>query len=77
MEAIPRNDSGLWRTGCFILDRECTFFATRATFSLVVIFFCVFQLITKVDCNSQSLYIGVLTTIMGVWLPAPSFPNKR
>lgn len=40
--------------------------------TLAVSFFCMVQLIRMTDCESQQLYSGILTFIIGIVIPRPT-----
>lgn len=67
----------VWRSCCFQCDKRFVMFATRAFISLMVIVFCMIQLFLDPDCSTQSLYVGILTTVIGVWLPSPSYHEAK
>ena len=62
-----------WRSCCFTTDKNAVQFGGQLCVSLLVIMFCMFQLFYNEDCNSQALYTGILMTVVGVWVPTPTF----
>lgn len=62
-----------WKSCCVLVDRSAVVFFSTLSISLIVIAFCIFQLIRLEDCQSQSTYLGLLGLIIGVWLKSPTF----
>ena len=62
----------LWRSCCLTLDKRATIFFSQLSISLIIIAFCLYQLVHLIDCEPQQAYIGLLTLILGVWLPQPN-----
>ena len=57
-----------WRSCCFELHSESSLFFAKLSVSLSVITLCGYQLITLKDCNYQSLYSSLLSTVITYWL---------
>jgi hypothetical protein len=57
-----------WKSCCFELHRESSLFFGKMAISLSVIALCSYQLITLKDCNYQSLYSSLLSSIITFWL---------
>ena len=60
-----------WDSCCFRLDRRAAMFFSQLFISLLVMVFCLYQLLTKSSCETDALYSGLLTLILGVYLPQP------
>jgi hypothetical protein len=65
-----------WRTSCIELDRRCVIFITQTFFSLIVISFCIAKLVGPKE-DDDTIYISLLTTILGIYLPSPSLASKK
>ncbi len=52
-------------------DKRLLTFIASLSISILIIMLCSYQLITKLDCVSQNVYVGILTLIIGVWCPHP------
>ena len=67
----------LWRScsGCLI-DKRVLLFSAQAGISAVTAGFCMYQLATQHGCESQGLYSGILSLILGTWLPQPKVAGK-
>ena len=62
----------IWNCCCLKLDKEELVFFSVYTILISVVFFCFYQLATKHDCSDQSTYIGLLGTVLGVFIPSPT-----
>ena len=71
MQAAPQVEARQWRSCCLTMDRGAALFCTQALISAGTIGLCTYQLINLENCEAQSLYSGVLTLILGAWLPTP------
>ncbi len=61
-----------WSSCCFKIDRRATRYFTQLGIAIMIISFCIVQLIRNDTCESQQLYSGILMTVIGVMLPSPS-----
>ena len=61
-----------WRScsGC-ICDKRILVFTSQLGISVTVVLFCMFQLYYSTSCERDSLYSGLLSLILGCWLPSP------
>ena len=66
------DDDNTWKSCCVRSDKRAISFFSQLSISVLVIVFCLYQLIHLTTCNDQQAYIGLLTLILGVWLPAPA-----
>ena len=57
-----------WRSCCFDLHQESSLFFAKLTISIGVIGLCGYQLITLQDCQYQSLYSSLLSSVITFWL---------
>jgi hypothetical protein len=60
-----------WSSCCFNSDRRAVVYFSQLGISLITISFCIYQLTHLNSCEAQSLYSGILTVIVGTWLPQP------
>ena len=60
-----------WVSCCFRTDRRAVIYFTSFSLSASVLILCIYQLLTKDDCNSNQLFLGLLTFILGVYFPNP------
>ena len=66
-----RKFDNTWTSCCLRTDKRAVVFFSQLTISLIVIFFCVYQLIHVEECEAQSLYSSILTLVLGTFLPSP------
>ena len=57
-----------WQSCCFTLHQESSLFFAKLGVSLIVIGLCSFQLINLTNCNYQSLYSSLLSSVVTFWL---------
>lgn len=57
-----------WRSCCFDLHPQSSLFFGKLGVSCLVIILCSYQLITLKDCNYQSLYSSLLSSVITFWL---------
>lgn len=60
-----------WNSCCLKTDRRAVIYFSQFGLSASVVILCIYQLLTKDDCNSNQLFLGLLTLILGVYLPSP------
>ena len=61
-----------WKSCCLLVDRRALLFFSQLFISCSVMGLCIYQLITHHDnCDSNQLYSGLLTMLIGIHLPAP------
>lgn len=60
-----------WNSCCLKTDRRAVIYFTSFSLSASVVILCIYQLLTKDDCNSNQLFLGLLTFILGVYFPNP------
>jgi len=60
-----------WQSACLTVDKQMVEYLTKLTISLMIIGFCMMKLIQDTSCESQQAYLGLLTLVIGVWLPTP------
>lgn len=61
-----------WSSCCIKTDKRALIYFSQFGISCSVIGLCMFNLIKYPDdCNSNNLYSGLLTFILGVYLPNP------
>jgi hypothetical protein len=66
-----------WVLCCVEVDRELVQCIVEIVFTLLVSTFCMIQLHRLHDCESQQLYSGILTFIIGIVIPQPTMIQHR
>ncbi len=57
-----------WRSCCFDIHQESSLFFAKVIISMSVVGLCAFQLITLQECQYQSLYSSLLSSVVTFWL---------
>jgi hypothetical protein len=61
-----------WNSCCMTMDKRAVQFFSQMAIIMMVMSFCIYQLINLKDPNDQATYLGLLNVLLGVLLPAPS-----
>ena len=75
--APPDETNGMWTSCCFKCDKHAVSFFSQLTVSLIVLIFCIYQRTCQGSCEAQALYSGMLTLVLGTWLPQPQVASKE
>jgi hypothetical protein len=57
-----------WKSCCFEIHSQSSVFFAKVGISISVMSLCAYQLITLKDCQYQSLYSSLLSSIITYWL---------
>ena len=52
-------------------------FVTQISLSVVMVGFCICMIAIDNTADSRSVYLPILTSVVGVWLPSPSANIKK
>jgi hypothetical protein len=63
-----------WQSCCFTVDKNMVMYSTQVGFISMISIFCIRQLIMLDSCTSQP-YLGLLTLLIGVLTPQPTYKN--
>lgn len=69
VEHIPRRY--IWRSCCLILDSRAVLFFSQLAISIVIMLFCIRQMVVLEDTDAQKNYGILLSFMIGLWFPAP------
>lgn len=64
-------DDNVWRSCCTYIDSRVLQFIVQSLMCWLVCMFCMFMLFHSVACPEQQLYSGILTMVLGVFIPNP------
>lgn len=66
-----------WKSCCFKADKDFIKFFVQISISFMVLILSIYKLIV-IDDNSdeKSLYVSLLTLILGIYTPQPTIKNK-
>ena len=65
------------RSCCFELDRKATVYFSQLIICVMLMVFCMVQLVMKDECEAQQIYIGLLTMVIGLVLPSPMIRKSQ
>lgn len=65
------NVENTWQSCCLTVDRRAIIYFSQMFISVGVMSFCGVQLIRLENCEAQSLYSGLLSLVVGIYLPQP------
>ena len=68
VKAIAEIEDKKWRSCCFSLHQESSLFFAKLTISVMIIALCSYQLISLQECQFQSLYSSILSSVFTFWL---------
>jgi len=65
-------DNYIWRSCCGIqIDKRVVVFTSQFIIALMIVSFSLYQLNKSNNCEHNQLYTGLLTMIVGIFLPSP------
>ena len=73
LEAEDQKNKNTWNSCCIVADRRAIRYFTQISIIAAVMLCTIYQLCTIDTCESQSVYIGLLTMLIGVLIPEPQF----
>ena len=69
MDAIENDNT--WTSCCLTMDKRFVIFISQFSISLSVLGFSMYQLLTANTCDETQVYIGLVSTIIGIYMPQP------
>jgi hypothetical protein len=66
-----KENDNIWRSCCLVVDKRMIVFISQLVIAFAVISFSFVQLARSEDCESNQLYVGLVTMIIGIFLPSP------
>jgi hypothetical protein len=70
-QKLDPNDTIYWKSCCFIISKPMLKFVSTFVISLCVLTLCCVQIVDK-EITDKSLYVSLLTLLLGVYIPQPS-----
>lgn len=67
-DAKKQPDERVWRSGCLHVNKNMVKYISGYAMCLLVIIFCSYQLTRLHTCESQQLYSGIISLIIGGFL---------
>ncbi len=71
VSAQPVGEPRVWRSCCLRVDKSMCIYLTQIGLIVGVMCFCIVQLLLKPDCVSQTMYLSLLTLLIGLVIPSP------
>lgn len=73
LKAEDMENENTWKSMCLVMDKRAVQYFTQvmAIFSVMVL--CIYKLATDPSCEAQQVYTGLLTLVIGILAPAPTF----
>ncbi len=71
---MPEGKNEEWKSCCFTCDPHAATFVAQLIFSIAAFILAATMLALK-DTTNQSLWVGILTLLLGVWVPQPTVPK--
>ena len=76
LELAEKKYETTWKSCCGnTIDSRALVFFSQFSIAILILSFCIFQLIQSDSCERDSLYSSILTLVLGVFLPSPKM-NK-
>ena len=76
MDNEEQKEKVTWRSCCLKTDPDAVIFFSQLTIALITIGFCIYQLSVSESCERDSMYSGILSLVIGCYLPTPSIKRK-
>ena len=72
IEIENKEQENVWQASCLKLDRRCLIFCNQVLFGLILTIFCMIKLTRDISTEEQMVYLSLLSTVTGIFLPSPS-----
>ncbi len=66
-----------WTSCCIKVDKSAVKFFSQLGIISSVMIFCIYQLINQDSCNSQTTYLSLLTTLIGILITSPRMQQYK
>ena len=70
------NSENTYKSCCISSDKRALAFFSQFTISISVLLFSFYKLINSDRCEDTQVYIGLITMIIGVYIPSPRMNNS-
>ena len=71
LELAEKKYETTWRSCCGnTIDARATIYFSQFSIAIMIISFCIYQLVQSDSCERDSLYSSILTLILGIFLPS-------
>ena len=66
-----------WKSCCLTADKRFVVFITQFSISIIILSFSMYKLLTASTCDETQVYIGLITMIIGVYMPQPTIKQNN
>ena len=73
---IENNDTVVWESCCLKVNVQAVVYFTQLAVMLISITFSIYQITNSTRCEDQTPYFGLLTSLIGIFLPSPKLFKK-
>ena len=70
-------DTNEWRSFCFKADKDFIKFFVQVAISCMILSLSIYKLCIITSNEDKSLYVSLLTLILGIYTPQPNIKNNR
>jgi hypothetical protein len=74
LPASPRSSE--WHSCCLTVDRDFVMYISQMGVIILVMGFCIAQLLIQTSCDYQIAYTGLLTMLIGLVIPSPAIRRR-
>ena len=73
---IEKNEDAVWKSCCLKVNVHAVLYFTQLAVMLIGISFSIYQITILTTCEQQTPYFGLLTSLIGIFLPSPKLFKK-
>ncbi len=75
-ELESKTEDIMYKSCCGVVDGRLVLFISQLGFSALTASFCIYQLTNSQTSETVSIYLPLLASISGLWLPSPKLGKK-
>ena len=76
IEMENKQQENIWQASCLKLDRRCLIFCNQVFLGLLLTTFSMYKLSKDVSVEEQMVWLSLLSTITGIFLPSPNIKRE-
>ena len=76
VEMETKEEDNTWKSACVVVNRHAVTFFSQVTIISGVMLFSIYKLSVENSPEQQTIYLGLLSTCLGILSPSPVFRNK-
>ena len=70
-----QKNNNTWKSCCLTMDKRFVIFISQFSISIIILGFSMYQLLTANTCDETQVYIGLISTIIGIYMPQPKIKD--